>query len=90
MCLTLPQVLISLIGIEKVIPSFADLEVYLQTLPRSATGERMNPYNSVWNGVSPHDGPRQFHVVLLDNGRTNVLADKERARRCNASAAARA
>ena len=77
MCLTLPQVLISLIGIEKVIPSFADLEVYLQTLPRSATGERMNPYNSVWNGVTPHDGPRQFHVVLLDNGRTNVLADPE-------------
>lgn len=77
MCLTLPQVLISLVGIEKIVPTFQDLEVYLQTLPRSATGERMNPYNSVWNGVVNGDGPRQFHVVLLDNGRTNVLADAE-------------
>jgi L-lactate dehydrogenase complex protein LldF len=77
MCVSLPQVLISLIGIEKVIPRFADLEVFFQLLPRSATGERMNPYNSVWTGVSPGDGPQEFHVVLLDNGRTKVLADAE-------------
>ena len=77
MCLTLPEVLISLAGIEKVIPSFRDLEVFLQLLPRSATGERMNPYNSVWTGVHPGDGPQHFHVVLLDNGRTRVLADAE-------------
>jgi L-lactate dehydrogenase complex protein LldF len=77
MCLTLPQVLISLVGIEKVIPRFADLEVFLQLLPRSATGERMNPYNSIWTGVSAGDGPQEFHVVLLDNGRTTVLADEE-------------
>lgn len=77
MCVTLPEVMISLIGIEKVIPRFQDLEVFLQLLPRSATGERMNPYNSLWTGVSPGDGPREFHVVLLDNGRTNVLADRE-------------
>ncbi|MGH9583883.1 MAG: 4Fe-4S dicluster domain-containing protein, partial [Bryobacteraceae bacterium] len=43
----------------------------------SATGERMNPYNSLWTGISPGDGPREFHVVLLDNGRTNVLRDAE-------------
>lgn len=77
MCLSLPEVLISLVGIEKVIPSFQDLEVFLQLLPRSATGERMNPYNSLWTGVTPGDGPQEFHVVLLDNGRTNVLADPE-------------
>jgi L-lactate dehydrogenase complex protein LldF len=77
MCITLPEVMISLIGIEKVIPRFQDLEVFLQLLPRSATGERMNPYNSIWTGVSPGDGPREFHVILLDNGRTNVLADRE-------------
>ena len=77
MCVTLPRVLISLMGIEKIIPSFRDLEVFLQLLPRSATGERMNPYNSVWTGVSAGDGPEEFHVVLLDNGRTNVLADEE-------------
>lgn len=77
MCLSLPDVLISLVGIEKIVPSFQDLEVFLQLLPRSATGERMNPYNSIWTGVAPGDGPQEFHVVLLDNGRTNVLADQE-------------
>lgn len=77
MCLSLPRVLISLVGIEKIIPRFADLEVFLQLLPRSATGERMNPYNSIWTGIAPGDGPQEFHVVLLDNGRTNVLADPE-------------
>jgi len=77
MCLTLPDVLISIVGIEKVIPSYRDLEIFLQTLPRSATGERMNPYNSTWCGVHPGDGPQEFHVVLLDNGRSPILADKE-------------
>jgi L-lactate dehydrogenase complex protein LldF len=77
MCLTLPRVLVTLVGIEKIVPSMADLEVFLQLLPRSATGERMNPYNSIWTGVRPGDGPEEFHVVLLDNGRTRVLADPE-------------
>ena len=79
MCLTLPQTLISVVGIEKLVPTFRDLEVFLQLLPRSATGERMNPYNSVWTGVTPGDGPQEVHVVLLDNGRTNVLARRTRA-----------
>jgi L-lactate dehydrogenase complex protein LldF len=77
MCVSLPRVLITLVGIEKIIPTFQDLEVFLQLLPRSATGERMNPYNSLWTGVAPGDGPEEFHVVLLDNGRTTVLADSE-------------
>jgi L-lactate dehydrogenase complex protein LldF len=77
MCLTLPQTLITIAGIDKVIPRYQDLEVLLQTLPRSATGERMNPYNSTWTGVQPGDGPSTFHVVLLDNGRSEVLADTE-------------
>ncbi|MBV8072774.1 MAG: iron-sulfur cluster-binding protein, partial [Acidobacteriaceae bacterium] len=77
MCVSLPELLITLVGIEKVIPRFEDLEVFLQLLPRSATGERMNPYNSLWTGVVPGDGPREFHVILLDNGRTHVLADEE-------------
>ncbi|HEY7968216.1 MAG TPA: LutB/LldF family L-lactate oxidation iron-sulfur protein [Solirubrobacteraceae bacterium] len=75
MCTTLPPVLVSVVGIEKLIPTFADLEVYLQLLPRSSTGERMNPYTSLWTGVTPGDGPQELHVVLLDNGRTRVLAD---------------
>ena len=75
MCLTLPDVLISVMGIEKLVPTWQDLEVFLQLLPRSATGERMNPYTSFWTGVQEGDGPQEFHVVLLDNGRTRVLAD---------------
>ncbi len=76
MCLTLPETLITIAGIDKVIPRYQDLEVLLQLLPRSATGERMNPYNSIWTGVDPTDGPKNFHVILLDNARTEVLADE--------------
>jgi L-lactate dehydrogenase complex protein LldF len=74
MCLTLPRTMITLAGIEKVLPRYQDLEVTLQLLARSATGERMNPYNSIWTGVTPGDGPQRFHVVLLDNGRSSILA----------------
>ena len=76
MCLTLPETLITVMGIEKLVPPWADLEVFLQLLPRSATAERMNPYTSAWTGVTPGDGPREFHLVLLDNGRTATLADE--------------
>jgi L-lactate dehydrogenase complex protein LldF len=76
MCTTLPDVLISVMGIEKVLPEWRDLEVFLQLLPRSSTGERMNPYTSLWTGVRAGDGPKEFHLVLLDNGRTQVLADE--------------
>ncbi len=76
MCLTLPDVLISVMGIEKVLPELCDLEVFLQLLPRSSTAERMNPYTSLWTGVHLVDGPQEFHFVLLDNGRTQVLEDE--------------
>jgi L-lactate dehydrogenase complex protein LldF len=76
MCTTLPDVLVTILGIEKLVPTFRDLEVFLQLLPRSSTGERMNPYTSLWTGVTPGDGPQELHVVLLDNGRTNVLRDE--------------
>ncbi|GAA2402881.1 LutB/LldF family L-lactate oxidation iron-sulfur protein [Streptomyces glaucosporus] len=78
MCLTLPETLISVVGIEKVVPTWRDLEVFLQTLPRSSTAERMNPYTSMWTGTTDSrtaDSPRVFHLVLLDNGRTDALAD---------------
>ncbi|MEU8103234.1 lactate utilization protein B [Nonomuraea muscovyensis] len=73
MCLTLPETLISVVGIEKLLPTWRDLEVFLQLLPRSSTGERMNPYTSTWTGSA--EG-QDFHLVLLDNGRTDVLADE--------------
>ncbi len=76
MCLTLPRTMITLVGIEKVLPRFNDLEVFLQMLARSATGERMSPYTSLWTGVTPGDGPQRFHVVLLDNGRSEILRKK--------------
>jgi len=77
MCLTLPKVLISVMGIEKLVPSWRDLEVFLQLLPRSSTAERMNPYTSFWTGIAPPgDGPDEFHLILLDDGRSKVLADR--------------
>jgi L-lactate dehydrogenase complex protein LldF len=75
MCLTLPETLISVVGIEKVLPTWQDLGTFMQLLPRSSTGERMNPYTTVWSGVHPGDGPQEVHVVLIDNGRSHVLAD---------------
>ncbi len=76
MCLTLPSTLITVMGVEKVLPRWSDLEVFLQLLPRSSTGERMNPYTSMWTGVTPGDGPQQVHLVLLDNGRSATLAEE--------------
>jgi L-lactate dehydrogenase complex protein LldF len=76
MCLTLPEVLISVVGIEKVVATWDDLDPLLRLLPRSSTGERMNPYTSMWTGVTPGDGPQEVHVILLDNGRTRALADE--------------
>jgi L-lactate dehydrogenase complex protein LldF len=75
MCTTLPETLITVMGIEKVVPEWRDLGVLLQLLPRSSTGERMNPYTSLWTGVRPGDGPSAFHLVLLDAGRSRALAD---------------
>ncbi len=76
MCTTLPDTLITVLGIEKIVPEWKDIEVFMQLLPRSSTAERMNPYNTFWTGTTEGDGPQKFHLVLLDNGRTNVLDDE--------------
>ena len=81
MCTTLPEVLISVMGIEKVIPTWQDLEVYLQLLPRSSTAERMNPYTSLWTGVTDGDGPREFHLVLSTTGAPTCWPTRSAARR---------
>ena len=77
MCTTLPETLVTVMGVEKVVEEWRDLGVLMQLLPRSATGERMNPYTSLWTGVSPGDGPSSFHLVLVDAGRTRVLGDPD-------------
>jgi len=76
-CTTAPRVHVALVGIEKLIPRLADLGVFLRLLGRSATGQKLTTYTSLLTGPrrAGEDGPEQMHVVLLDNGRINTLAD---------------
>jgi L-lactate dehydrogenase complex protein LldF len=79
MCTTLPQLHMAVVGIDKVVPDFESLNVLLKLLPRSATGQKMSCYTSFITGAARTDeegGPREFHLVLLDNGRTRVLQDE--------------
>ena len=88
MCLTLPEVLVSVVGIEKVLPTWESLDVFLRLLPRSSTGERMNPYTSTWSGVTPGDGPQEVHVVLRrQRPHRTRWPTRSGARRCAASGA---
>jgi L-lactate dehydrogenase complex protein LldF len=75
---TAPRVHIALVGIEKIIPRFADLGVFLRLLGRSATGQKLTSYTSLLTGPrrAGEDGPEEMHVVLIDNGRTRALADE--------------
>jgi L-lactate dehydrogenase complex protein LldF len=74
-------VLVSLVGIEKVVPRLADLAVMLKLLGRSATGQAMTIYTSIFGGTrgaGEKDGPEEFHLVLMDNGRSEILASEYR------------
>ena len=74
---SLPRTHIAVMGIEKVVPRFADLDVFLKLLPRSGTGQRLTTYQSFITGTKrePSDeGPDELHIVLLDNGRSRMLA----------------
>jgi L-lactate dehydrogenase complex protein LldF len=78
--ITTPRVLVSLVGIEKVIPRMSDLAVMLKLLARSATGQPFTIYTNIFGGPrnpDEKDGPEEFHLVLIDNGRTEILADEE-------------
>ncbi|MDA8441379.1 MAG: LutB/LldF family L-lactate oxidation iron-sulfur protein [Peptococcaceae bacterium] len=80
MVTSLPKVHIVLMGMERIVPSLSDLEVVLNLLPRSATGQKLTSYVSLITG--PHqqgelDGPEELHVIIVDNGRTNLLVDPE-------------
>jgi L-lactate dehydrogenase complex protein LldF len=76
-----PKIHIAIAGIEKLIPRAQDLGVFLKLLGRSATGQALTVYTSFLSGPRRQDeidGPGEFYVVLLDNGRTKVLADREK------------
>lgn len=76
----LPKVHIAIMGMERVLPTFEDLEAILTLLPRSATGQKLTSYISVTNGIKKAgeaDGPEHFYLVVLDNGRSTMLADDE-------------
>lgn len=75
---SLPKIHVALMGIEKVIPRLEDLAVLLRLLPRSASGQKMSSYVSFISGVkssATDEGPEELHVVILDNGRTGILAN---------------
>ena len=79
MSTSLPKVHVAMMGIEKVIPKLADLEVFLRLLPRSGTGQHLTSYQSIITGVKrgPEDeGPEELHIVILDNGRSRMLAER--------------
>lgn len=76
----LPKVVISVMGMERIVPTFEDLETVLSMLPRSATGQKLTSYISVINGPRQSgdiDGCEEFHLVIVDNGRSRILADEE-------------
>jgi L-lactate dehydrogenase complex protein LldF len=75
---TMPEIYVAVMGIEKVIPKLADLPHFLEVLARTATGQKLTTYTNFINGPRGEgdlDGPREMHVVILDNGRTTMLAD---------------
>jgi L-lactate dehydrogenase complex protein LldF len=76
LCTTLPRVHIALMGLERLVPTLADLEVMLRLLPRSATAQKLSAYVSLLSGprrAGEPDGPEELHVILLDNGRSRTL-----------------
>ncbi|MBM3941453.1 MAG: iron-sulfur cluster-binding protein [SAR202 cluster bacterium] len=80
LCTSAPRIHIGITGMEKVIPSLQDLAVFLRLLPRSATGQRLTSYVSMVSGPrrsEDEDGPEQFHLVLVDNGRSRLLKDPD-------------
>ncbi len=80
LCTSAPRIHVGITGMEKVIPSMQDLALFLRLLPRSATGQRLTSYVSVVTGPrrsDDEDGPEEFHLVLVDNGRSRLLADPD-------------
>ena len=78
MCTTMPDLHVAVVGIDKVIPDWESLTVFLKLLARSATGQKLSTYTQFITGPRRTEGefgPKEFHLVLLDNGRSEVLKD---------------
>lgn len=78
--MSFPKVHIAIAGIEKILPNMADLDLFWPLLASHGTGQNLTVYNSLINGPKQEteiDGPEEMYVILLDNGRTNLLAQKE-------------
>lgn len=78
MCTTIPDLHVAVVGIDKIIPDWESLTVFLKLLARSATGQKLSTYTQFITGPRREDGefgPREFHLVLLDNGRSDILKD---------------
>ncbi|MBI4455652.1 MAG: iron-sulfur cluster-binding protein [Acidobacteria bacterium] len=77
---SLPRIHVAIIGMEKLLPRWVDLQVLLQVLPRSATGQKMTSYVSILTGpkrANEMDGPQEMHIVILDNGRSRIAAEPQ-------------
>jgi L-lactate dehydrogenase complex protein LldF len=80
MCTSLPRIHMALMGMEKVVPALEDMAVMLRLLPRAATGQRITSYTTFVSGPRrsrEEDGPDEFHLVIMDNGRSKLLANPE-------------
>lgn len=80
LCTTFPKIHIAIVGIEKIIPSMADLDLFWPLLASHGTGQNLTVYNTILSGPrhgEETDGPEEMYVILLDNGRTNLLAQKD-------------
>ena len=80
MCTSMPRIHVAIMGMEKVVPSMDDLGVLLRLLIRSATGQRLSSYVTTITGPRHRDevdGPEEFHLVIVDNGRSRMLADPQ-------------
>ena len=79
-CTSVPRVLVSITGMEKVVPSMEDLATFIRLLPRAATGQRISSYvTHVYGPKRPddEDGPEEYHLIIVDNGRSKLLADPD-------------
>jgi L-lactate dehydrogenase complex protein LldF len=80
LCTTVPRVHVAFVGIEKLVPTYEHLSVLLKLLARTSTAQPLTVYTHILTGPKrgpEHDGPEQVHIILIDNGRTNILRDPE-------------